>query len=262
MKHLCIKFCFVIAFAITGTLTNMAQIQNTIISFLKETPKGNINNCTGEDLMNLLDEKAKEWVESIECNNIDIVNGRSGVIMNGNVNNETDTWIKIHFKTSSLMNFLRINTYAIRLDNNTEINLMYDDKEYLSSTIDYYKESLRTTSASGIYDAINKNTTTVIAPLTGPEINPLSPLHSVYICVPKQNQNASVQFYAFRIFYNGITEEKDISTSVSTIQDSSINEKTDYFDTTGRKLSGPPASGIYIRRTGNHIEKLFAGGRK
>lgn len=210
--------------------------------------------------MNLLDEKAKEWVESIECNNIDIVNGRSGIRMNGDVNNETDTWIKINFKTSLLMNCLRINTYAIGLDNNTQIELMSNDNEHFSTTIN--TSTILTSSASDIYNAIYKNTITPQASYTRPDDVSLSPLHSVYICVPKQNQNASVQFYAFRIFYNGITEEKDISTSVSTIQDSSINEKTDYFDTTGRKLSGPPASGIYIRRTGNRIEKLFAGGRK
>lgn len=117
-------------------------------------------------------------------------------------------------------------------------------------------------SAQNIYDAINKNNTTTIPPTVGSEIDPSLPLHSVSICIPKQKQNANVQFYGFRIFYNGITVENDISTGVSSTHESSENEKPVYYDLTGVRSAVPPASGIYIRKTGNRIEKIVAGGRK
>ena len=262
MKQLCAKICLVTALLFTGTIAAMAQTQNAIISFLKEVPKGNIHNCTGEDLINLLDDDAKKWVESIECNNIDIVSGRSGVLINGSVENENDSWIKIRFKTTSLMNCLRINTYAIVLDNETPVTLMFDENEYLKKTIVDYNKNLLSMSAQNIYDAINKNNTTTIPPTAGSEIDPSLPLHSVFICIPKQKQNANVQFYGFRIFYNGITVENDISTGVSSTHESSENEKPVYYDLTGVRSAVPPASGIYIRKTGNRIEKIVAGGRK
>lgn len=262
MKQLCAKICLVTALLFTGTIAAMAQTQNAIISFLKEVPKGNIRNCTGEDLINLLDDDAKKWVESIECNNIDIVSGRSGVLINGSVENENDSWIKIRFKTTSLMNCLRINTYAIILDNKTPVTLMFDENEYLKKTIEFYNKNLLSMSARDIYDAINKNYTTTVQPTGGSEIEPSLPLHSVSICIPKQKQNANVQFYGFRIFYNGITVENDISTGVSSTHESSENEKPVYYDLTGVRSAVPPASGIYIRKTGNRIEKIVAGGRK
>lgn len=264
MKQLCAKICLVTALLFTGTIAAMAQTQNAIISFLKEVPKGNIHNCTGDDLINLLDDDAKKWVESIECNNIDIVSGRSGVLINGSVENKNDSWIKIRFKTTSLMNCLRINTYAIVLDNKTPVTLMFDENVYLKKTIVDFKKDLLSMSAQNIYDAIiNKNNTTTTVPFTvGSEIDPSLPLHSVSICIPKQKQNANVQFYGFRIFYNGITVENDISTGVSSTHESLENEKPVYYDLTGVRSAVPPASGIYIRKTGNRIEKIVAGGRK
>ena len=161
------------------------------------------------------------------------------------------------------MNCLRINTYAIVLDNETPVTLMFDENVYLKKTIVDFKKDLLSMSAQNIYDAIiNKNNTTTVPFTVGSEIDPSLPLHSVSICIPKQEQNANVQFYGFRIFYNGITVENDISTGVSSTHESSENEKPVYYDLTGVRSAVPPASGIYIRKTGNRIEKIVAGGRK
>ncbi len=235
-----------------------AEIRNTVIAFLKETPKANVYDCTAADLMDLLTDESKEWIEGIECRNINILSGKAGVEMCASTENKESSYIKFNFKTSTVMCAIRCNPYLC-LRGNSDVTLKMDmngEGYGCTGNISEYANGLY---ENGTYNTIldyitGKATYKYSFNLEGDRIDPSSPLSSLTIEEPYQSDSPRIQFYGFKVFYDSI----DTPTSVESIIDSGVKDSFEYFDLTGRRLLSVPEKGIYLRKSGNRVEKIIA----
>lgn len=72
MKHFYTKALLLVAIFACENIAKAQTYEQQVISFLKEIPEENIQDCSPTDIMNLLTDESKDWIENIECQNIDL----------------------------------------------------------------------------------------------------------------------------------------------------------------------------------------------
>lgn len=231
-----------------------------IIALLNTTPTQTITDCTPEDLMNLLTDTSKEWVENIECYNVNINKGKSGVTLEGNAG--TEAYIKFNFKPGKAMQMINLKAYCEDLDN-YGINIVIDcNGDFIANGSVGLNGNLDNYSAKEIYESIDKGD--LVKQSFGPSIrfDPVIPVKSLKIYIPSNTSlSYRIKFYAFAIYYDSIVEpEEEIMTSVDEIQLESQSPK-EYYDLMGRKLPSEPQSGLYILKTSSKVEKRIANNK-
>lgn len=257
MKHFAIKM-LLLSFLCVSITFNATAIDNVVIAFLKEQPTQKILNCTGEELMNLLTDESLEFIESIECKNIDIIQNRAGVRMNITANEESSSNIELKFKNSHMPNAIRITGFGMLLENsNTIIEIICNDQEVAKGNFTYGSKMLET-KYQQIYSEIKNNKWQDKTITNKENFTPSIPIKSITINIPSQSDNNTIQFYGIKIYYDGVVDNSDIETAVTEFQAKENAKSIEYFDMMGRKLPEAPAKGIYIRKCGSKVEKLTA----
>lgn len=261
MKHFTIKM-LLLFFLCFNTLLSRAQNTNTVIAFLRHTPKTSITDCTSEDLMNLLTNESLDWIESIECKNIRTDNLKAGLLISISKDNPTSAYISFKFKSNCIMPAISFFAYGNDLDNtNSKVNIYINDELKKDSSFSLDDKSY-SNNCTYILDGLNfKNGGANVPsiPVTG--FTPAIPIRSCKIEIPKQNKNVRIQFYGIRVFHNSPIDESDIETIVAEFQAEEDEKSIEYFDMMGRRLPEAPANGIYIRKCGSKVEKLTATGK-
>ena len=259
MKHFAIKM-LLLSFLCVSITFNASSYETAVISVLKEIPKKSINECTGEDIMNLLPEESVKWIESIECNNISIEGNKAGILINIYKDNSNSSYIRFNFKNTLMLNTFRVVTFGNNIDQSQfPANIYVNDKEYTSGFFGYNSSVSTSKDCADLIKKIRNSSVTIY--INGPEIMPLQPLKSIEVNMPSTNTVGKIQFLGFRIFYDGVVDNSDIETAVSELQVEEDEKSVEYFDMMGRRLPEAPAKGIYIRKCGSKVEKLTASSK-
>ena len=257
MKHFAIKM-LILSFLCVSITFNATAIDNVVIAFLKDQPTQKIQNCTGEELMNLLTDESLEFIESIECKNIDIIQDRAGVRMNITANEESSSNITLKFKNSRVPNATRITGFGTLLENDkTTIEIMCNDQEIAKGNFTYGSK-ISEIKYQQIYSEIKSNKWQYLTVTNKENFTPPIPVKSVTINIPSQSDNNTIQFYGIKIYYDGVVDESDIETAVAELPAENVEKSIEYFDMMGRRLPEAPAKGIYIRKCGSKVEKIAA----
>ena len=260
MKHFYTKALLLLGAVFASE--NVLAIDNTIIVFLKENPKANITNCTSEDLMNLLTEESLEWVESIECCNVNLNRDWAGIEMVSSQTEESS--IKINFKKSKLMRGIRCNPYLIDRGVSSTINMTLNNTPYthtgnitaIASDLKGVSSETFLKSMSSTSGINNKSFNYV-----GNSMQDGTFIECLSIKLPIQTDITTIQFYGFRIYYSGTEDQSDISVAVEDLEAEQGIGVYEYYDLMGRRLAEAPQSGVYVRKCGGKVEKLIANGR-
>lgn len=234
---------------------------NMVFQFLKSLPAANITNCSGNDLMALLTDDAKEWVESIECENIDLFNDAPGAIMNLGLSDELVTsYIQINFKSQKLFKVTNVSFYCsndtgVEAGTETLPVIYVNDKKYdsiLSGGGDF-KVYSDNKSLTAVTDGVYNRTGATVPPRI--YVNGLGAdnlLHNCKIEISTKDQHVRVPVYALKVFYSDIVVDENTSVA-ELINDADSEIK--YYDLMGRELSDAPVKGIYIRcENGNAVK--------
>jgi lipoprotein len=262
MKHFYTKTLLILVALFACENIAKAQNTNSIIAFLKETPKTAKTNCSSEDLTNLLTDDSKQWVESIECQNINLDNIKSGVQMAVNIGSEFPSSITINFNKKKALQPLSLFIYANDCDNNeSPMWISINDTEAQSNKVGFNVKSYINNCAA-IIDAMNFKSGSIDVPnvpMTG--LNQI-PLKSCKIEIKPDNRSRKIQLYGIRVYHNNNPIDiSDISVAVEGIEAEPGIKVCEYYDLMGRRLPEEPQSGIYVRKCGEKIEKLIANGK-
>ncbi len=260
MKHFAIKM-LLLSFLCISITFNATAIDNVVIAFLKEQPTQEILNCTGDELMSLLTDESLEFIESIECKNINIIKNRAGVRMNITANEKSSSIITLKFKNSHVPNATRITGFGALLENsNTIIEIMCNDQEIAKGNFTYGSK-ISEMKYQQIYSEIKNNKWQHLTITNKENFTPPIPVKSITIDIPSQSDNNTIQFYGIKIYYEDIVDNSDIETSVAELPAENVEKSVEYFDMIGRRLPEVPAKGIYIRKCGSKVEKIAASGK-
>lgn len=246
------------------SFVNIAKSQNinTVIAFLKETPKASITDCTSEDLMNLLTEESKEWIESIECQNINLDNQKSGVQMDVSLGSEYPSFITINFNKKNALQAISLFAYAIDCDNKESPIWISINNETAQTYKVGYDSKAYINNCSAIIDAMNFKSNSINVPniaVTGLNQNPLK---SCKIEIKPDNMARRIQFYGIRVYHNNNPIDiSDISVAVEDLEAEQEIRVYEYYDLMGRRLAEAPRSGVFVRKCGGKVEKFIANGR-
>lgn len=241
---------------------NVFAIDNTIIAFLKENPKANITNCTSEDLMNLLTEESLEWIESIECNNVNLNRDWAGIEMASSQTEEST--IKINFKKSKLMKGIRCNPYLIDRGVSSKIEMTLNNNLYThTGNITAVASDLKGVSSETLLKSMSSTSgiNNKSFNYVGDSMQDGTFIECLSITLPIQTDITTIQFYGFRIFYSGTEDQYDISVAVEDLEAEQGIKVYEYYDLMGRRLPEAPQSGVFVRKCGGKVEKLIANER-
>lgn len=268
-----IVIAMLIAVIIAAIPTQKANADSQVISLLKSLPKQSVTNCTSDQLMDLLDDASLEWVESIECEYINLDPSYAGVIIGSNTTGENSSYIKFNFKKEKLMKMYNLWAFGAGMDVETTKVEIYLNDELIKEGVWKYNTNTTTSPAT--------DNTKIFTAITGASGMPpyftytsdksdSKPAYSIKVSIPYQSNRDKCRFYGLRIYYDGtvdaselesgsenVEEEDDIPTMVEEIE-LSAQSTVEYYDMLGRRLPQKPISGLYIRRTGSKIEKLNA----
>lgn len=262
MKHFYTKTLLILVALFACENIAKAQNTNSIIAFLKETPKTAKTNCSSEDLANLLTDDSKQWVESIECQNINLDNLRSGVQMAVGIDSENSSYITINFNKKKIMQSISLFVYANDCDNNeSPMWISINEEEAKSNKVGFNVKSY-INNCSAIIDAMNIKANSINVPnvpMTG--LNQI-PLKSCKIEIKPDNRSRKIQLYGIRVYHNNNPIDiSDISVAVEGIEAEQGIKVYEYYDLMGRRLPETPKSGVYVRKCAGKVEKLIANGR-
>lgn len=264
MKHFYTKVLLILVALFSFVNIAKSQNVNTVIAFLKETPKGSITDCTSEDLMNLLTDESKEWVESIVCKNINLVSKKTGIQLTPLDDISSSTYLKITFNENKIFQALAIRFFGNGYDSNVPVNFYINDELKQSEAFDYSRTAYDASNTSILQNLKGSGTYSVpVISFTG--YNPPILLKSCKIEIPNiygSNQDKKIQFYGIRVYHNNnpldITE---IETSMGEVEAVKDETRYEYYDLMGRRLAEAPRSGAFMRKCGGKVEKLIANGR-
>ncbi|MDE6070983.1 MAG: hypothetical protein K2G53_00350 [Muribaculaceae bacterium] len=234
---------------------------NVIIGLLSETPTRTISDCNGQDLMTLLSNDGKEWIESIECQNVDIVAGQAGAQLVTTADTTEPSYIKFNFKTSPLLKATNVTFYGNdRLDKEVAPSIIVNDLPCVSNA-NYSK-------FKHITDADNASAAAIQVAIENPEISSIRQLSNgrIYTQLDNNliqsceiavnaNERVNIQLFALRVFYSG--QETNSQSSVVEDLESAITD-VKYFDLQGRELKDAPQKGIYLRHANGKTTKHIA----
>lgn len=260
MKHLRFLSLAAILYVCAALPLQAVAYDNVVIAFLKQKPSHNSVDCTPEDLMELLTPESLEWVESVDCQYIRIDKDRAGVRLNVNAGDNHGAYVRINFKPNRLMKIVRVRAYGVSLDTeDTRVEIDCNGTPYVSGNLSIDGKVFNS-ECDPILTNMVKNSGVVSVPaFTNPvNIAPLLPLRSVTFAVPEQKGNNCVQFYGFKIFYDGLQENSETSVIESDVSVENDHGSHEYYDISGRRLQTPPSRGIYLSKCGAKVEKRVA----
>ena len=242
-------------------IINAQTSGNVIIGLLSETPTSTKSNCDGQDLMTLLSNDGKEWIESIECLNVDIVAGQAGAQLTLIQDNTQLSYIQFNFKQSPLLKATNVSFYGFELiGNEFQPRLYINDILTDASGDKYFKRSTNSTlttstTASDIELGIQNKAGGVTPPRI--YVTNLGDNGLVRSCKIELNANSNIRIplYAIRVFYS--SQETNSQSSVVEDLESDITD-VKYFDLQGRELKDAPQKGIYLRQANGKTTKHIA----
>ena len=264
MKHFYTKVLIIIIAIFSFVNIAKSQNVNTVIAFLKETPKASITDCTSEDLMNLLTEESKEWIESVECQNINLVNQRTGIQLTPFDDITQPTYLKITFNKKTILQAISIFFYGNGYDKDIPVNFYINDELKQSQAFDYSMTAYDA-SNTNILQNLKGSGTYTVPQISFTGYNPPILLKSCKIEIPNiynSNQNKIIIFYGIRVYHNNIPIDiSDISVAVEDLEAEQEIKVYEYYDLMGRRLAEAPRNGVFVRKCGGKVEKFVANGR-
>lgn len=248
------------------------ETQTQYILLLGKKPKSD-KDLTPEGLYDLLTAESKEWVAKVEAGNVNYNlnnGGYCGLWMNYNNNGSADSYVKITFKQEKLMNAYAVHTYATTqtMQNYSPLQIYLNDEQ----TEYALNKNNQPLSNIGNFDnlinyggEVNKNTELMRVFLTeknapgfnvqyGTAIDPVKPLKSIKVFLPKGKSTTIDQLYGFKVLYRGTTQNQ--GTAVEEIP-TSDDTPTVYYDLMGNRLQNAPTKGMFIEVKGRKVRKII-----
>lgn len=255
-----------------------ASAETLLISFLKQNFTSDQSPLSETVIMNkLINDDAKEWVNSISPYNLMIQKNTSTSYYSGfkfepalNRNDVDSAYIKISFNPECLMKATKITLYtsiAIQTDPTPDVFVQINGKEIeMDGNISYntYQKSSASTLLSSINKSIQNNTYNQYA-WSSYKLDEI-PLENLKIQDNYDGNNTKkspwspIQLFAIAVEYTGTVSANDLRTAIHEIDDAEACIPT-FYDMLGNRLPSAPQQGLYIRKTGNRVEKLIGNGK-
>lgn len=248
-----------LAFSVLMSSVWSAQaVENKLVAFDAAIPASANNSCSGSDAMKLLGS-GSEMVGSIECEGVSLTNGRPGITLTADYSesNPGRAVVRFTFSGAEFLNVTRLHLIGVgTMKTNTPATLTVNGKP------------VDVTDFGELINGINfaKTKEELAEQLKNPSgfprvvssaITPAEPLKELTITInPSDKKSSAVQLLGLRIYYDGTTPNGDFSTVADMIVSDDETEP-EYFDIAGIKLSGEPATGLYIVRKGDKVEKRY-----
>lgn len=245
---------------------------NVIIGLLNKTPDETIENCSGSDLMNLLTDDGKTWIESIECKNVNIVKGAAGAQLILNQSTDYNSYIQFNFKSDQQLQATNVTFYGSDKEaegyvtatvsvNKTAYSTYYKNVNYFFVQESANLTKIESASAADILKSISDGGNDVTPLPARIVVNSLPSENRVESCRIEYNSKAdaradNIKIFALRVYYNGMFDNTD--SAVELISDNAADENIQYFDLFGHKLSSAPEKGIYLRKLNGVTTKHIA----
>lgn len=225
-----------------------------LIAFNSRIPSSG-NNCSGVEALDLLGT-GSEWVESMECTGVSMVAGWPGLRLSGVPGSADGASMKIVFRKDEVIKALRIRLLGAGLESSpAKIALKVNGKDL--NTPDIPVRSSLPGSVVALDEALNESTQNVLAWSSSDLIDPAEALKEIEITVlPVDGETNRIQIVGLRIFNSGTEVIPDISSTVESVKQEPVAEY-EYFDLYGRRLSGKPDRGIFIRRAERKSDKII-----
>lgn len=226
-------------------------ISNKEFSFLNKIPSTTKNECSSQDIIDLMDDACKEWISSIDCSDVQVQAEHAGFYLRKLGNSS----ITFNFNNKQLFRITRVWLYG--RGNNVKPIIKVNGVE-----VDM--ESALGSPGSEVQKDQNLSAWKSCASVKIDNI----PLKNLTII----SNSPDSEIVCFKLFYSGMEEgpeeggddgedngddNPDVSTGVNgVLQDATASYE--YFDMQGRRLKSAPVSGLYIRRCAGKTEKLIA----
>ena len=222
-------------------------ISNKEFSFLNKIPSTSKNECSSQDIIDLMDEASKEWISSVDCSDVQVQAEHAGFYLRKLGNSS----ITFNFNNKQLFRITRVRLYG--RGNNVKpiikVNGVEVDMESALADPDskvQKDQNLSAWKSSGSVEIDN------------------IPIKSLTII----SNSPVLEIVCFKLFYSGMEEGSEeggdngdenpgVSTGVAGVQQDA-SATYEYFDMQGRRLKCAPVSGLYIRRCAGKAEKLIA----
>lgn len=228
------------------------------IAFNAKIPSSQVLSLTAQEVKEMI-AMGSEWIESVECNNMGVDRGHAGVVLRTPKAGEgvTPGSITLNFAKTSYMNATRIRVIGATNSFAQKIKLTVNGKnvEVTSSFTVPTNDPWRL----GLTELNQKlsDTSGNLPSKASDAINPSEPLKKLTLELPATNEGANAfQLVGFQVYFSGETPG-DINTGIEETSEEASAE-TEYYDMQGRRLSGVPSQGLYIRRSGSRAEKILA----
>lgn len=261
MKHFYTKALLIlVSLFASWNVTKAQTYEQQVISFLKEIPEENIQNSSPTDLMNLLTDESKDWIENIECQNIDLIKGKAGIYANLSKESTDPAFIKVNFKSSKLMNAYRVVSYGNNIEQPTiNVSILLNNNPYIQKSFGYVAKVDSSKDLTFLNKVLSNFDNNVY--INGNPLNPLEPLSNIEILIEPRDMSIKIQLLGFRIYYSGTSDQSGIETGIKYIEKTQENNIIEYYDLMGRRLADAPQSGVYLRKCGSKVEKLVGNRR-
>ena len=253
---------FIAALGAAGCFSMNAQTSgNVIIALLDKMPEETIENCSGNDLMSLLTDEGKQWIQNIECKNVNLVKGSAGAQLVLNQSTDYNSFIQFNFKADPQLQATNVTFYGSDKEaegyvtgtvsvNSVEYSKYYKDVNYFFVPESANLAKIESSEASDLLKSITDGGNDVTPLPARIVVNSLPADNRIESCRIEYNSKSearadNIKIFALRVYYNGIFENE--GSSVKSIDFNSDNSKVQYYDLLGRKLSTTPEKGLYLR---------------
>lgn len=239
-----------IAYFVLCNLSVYSQAGSTYITFWKSQKTGQ-NNVTGEYVMENYLSQDEDWVESIECVNVNTHTKMKGLILLANDDNEEKySEVLINFNEKNLMKVNKLILYINKVDQSNPIVEIYMNEQQIS--LNNLQSLKPATDATGL--SINNISTYCLACPMTKEIDGV-PMQSLRIKNYYNSKGDSdVQLLGFKVNYSGIADDFTVGVEEMQYEDGA---NVEYYDMLGRKLAVEPNSGLYIVRSNGKSKKIL-----
>ncbi len=249
-----------------------AQVSgSTGLSFFGKATTITTDQATPSQLMELLDDEALEWVQSIDCKNVRLNPSFYGITLY--TTSEAESYLKIYFKNGKIPVLSNFQVYGTGIDKSkTSVTMTFfpanlaikKDLTNLNETTPYvngsvslqkFREAVQTGSDfESIMSRVSAGTSTFTDNQLG--------CTSMQITLPQEAGN-DCRIYGIRPIYKELKTLDDNSPELLGVNETANDENPDayyeYYDMQGRRLQAPCKSGLCIRRNTSNgkVEKLL-----
>ena len=228
-------------------------------TLLNKIPTASISDCSSQDLEALMNENAKEWISSVECDGVSVNANKGGVILKKF--GEDVSSITFKFNSTKRFKVTRVRLYG---SNNADYSTI--------STNPIIKVN------NNVVDQESVQPFKKYSELTNTDYSKWCTCNTVSLeSIPLEDltiipTTAEIRIVAVVLYFSGIEEGSEeggddgddngednpgVSTGVNGVQQDAT-ASYEYFDMQGRRLKSAPVSGLYIRRSAGKTEKLIA----